>query len=51
MNKSMLFIPGIASNLLIHARALGADAIVCYLEDAVSPDKKDSARILARNTL
>ena len=37
--------------MLINGSALGADAIIFDLEDAVSPTEKDAARILVRNTL
>jgi len=51
MKRSMLFIPGNTPNLLINGGCLGADMIIFDLEDAVSPDEKDSARVLVRNTL
>lgn len=51
MKRSMLFIPGNTPNLLINGACLGADMIIFDLEDAVSPDEKDSARVLVRNTL
>jgi len=47
----MLFIPGNTPNLLINGNCLGADMVIFDLEDAVSPDEKDSARVLVRNTL
>ena len=37
--------------MLIHGGDLGADAVIFDLEDAVSPEEKDAARILVRNTL
>ena len=51
MRRSMLFLPGNNPNMLINGDALGADAVVLDLEDAVAPDEKDAARILVRNTL
>ncbi len=51
MRRSMLFLPGNNPNLLINSNCLGADAVIFDLEDAVSPDQKDAARILVRNTL
>lgn len=51
MIRSLLFLPCNNPNMLINAAFLGADAIILDLEDAVSPDEKDAARILARNTL
>jgi citrate lyase subunit beta/citryl-CoA lyase len=37
--------------MLLNADALGADSVILDLEDAVSPQEKDSARILVRNAL
>lgn len=51
MRRSMLFMPGNNSGMLLNADALGADSIIIDLEDAVSPTEKDSARILVRNAL
>ncbi len=51
MRRSMLFLPGNNPNMLINGNYLGADAVIFDLEDAVSPDEKDAARILVRNTI
>ena len=51
MRRSMLFFPGNNPNMLINANCLGADAAIFDLEDAVSPQEKDAARILVRNTM
>ncbi|MBR5529829.1 MAG: CoA ester lyase [Oscillospiraceae bacterium] len=51
MRRSMLFLPGNTPNMLINGSCLGADAVIFDLEDAVSPNEKDSARILVRNTI
>lgn len=51
MIRSLIFLPGNTPNLIINGDALGADALILDLEDAVSPDEKDSARILVRNYL
>lgn len=51
MLRSLLFIPGSTPNKLIHIGDMGADAVILDLEDAVSPDEKDAARILVRNTI
>ncbi len=51
MRRSMLFLPGNNPNMLINADVFGADAVIFDLEDAVSPDEKDAARILIRNAL
>ena len=48
MIRSMLFLPGNTPNMLINGDALGADAVILDLEDAVSPQEKDAARILVR---
>jgi citrate lyase subunit beta/citryl-CoA lyase len=44
-------LPGNNPNLLIHGPGLGADGIIFDLEDAVSPDEKDAARILVAHAL
>ena len=51
MRRTMLFLPGTLPNMLINGDTLGADTIIFDLEDAVSPDEKDAARILVRNAL
>lgn len=51
MRRSMLFLPGNSPNMLINGNCFGADAVIFDLEDAVSPQEKDSARILVRNTM
>ncbi len=51
MRRSMLFLPGNNPNMIINGNCLGADAVIFDLEDAVSPDEKDAARILVRNTI
>ena len=51
MRRSMLFLPGNNPNMLINGNCLGADSVIFDLEDAVSPNEKDAARILVRNTM
>lgn len=51
MRRSMLFLPGNNPNMLINGADLGADSIILDLEDAVSPDEKDTARFLVRNAI
>ena len=51
MRRSMLFLPGNTPNMIINGDALGADSIILDLEDAVSPDEKDAARLLVRNAI
>ncbi|MEG1523661.1 MAG: aldolase/citrate lyase family protein [Clostridia bacterium] len=51
MLRSLLFIPGSTPNKLIHIDAMGADGVILDLEDAVSLEEKDAARILTRYTM
>lgn len=51
MRRSMLFLPGNTPNIIVNGAILGADALILDLEDAVSPNEKDSARILVRNAI
>jgi citrate lyase subunit beta/citryl-CoA lyase len=51
MRRTTLFLPGNNPNMLINGGYLGADSIIFDLEDAVSPDEKDAARILVQHTL
>ncbi len=51
MRRTMLFLPGNNAGMLGNGDVLGSDSIILDLEDAVSPDQKDSARILVRNAL
>ncbi len=51
MRRSMLFLPGNTPNMIINGGTLRADSVILDLEDSVSPDEKDSARILVRNSL
>ena len=51
MRRSMLFLPGSTPNKIINGDSMGADAIILDLEDAVSPDEKDAARILVRSAV
>ena len=51
MRRTMLFLPGNNAGMLTNGDILGSDSIILDLEDAVSPDQKDSARILVRNAL
>ena len=51
MRRSMLFLPGNTPNIIVNGEALGADALILDLEDAVAPGEKDSARNLVRNAI
>lgn len=49
--RSLLFMPGNNPGMLVSADNLDADLIIYDLEDAVSLDEKDAARILVKNAL
>ncbi len=51
LHRSRLYLPGNDPKLMINAGIYGADAIILDLEDSVSPEKKNEARILVRNAL
>lgn len=51
MIRSMLFIPGNSPSMLQNADIHRADALILDLEDAVSPDQKDAARVLVRRAV
>jgi citrate lyase subunit beta / citryl-CoA lyase len=51
LRRSRLYLPGTEPKYSINAALHGPDAIILDLEDSVHPAEKDSARILARNTL
>jgi citrate lyase subunit beta/citryl-CoA lyase len=51
LRRSMLFIPGNSPNMIQNAGVLGADSVILDVEDAVSVEEKDSARILIKNAL
>ena len=46
MTRSFLFLPGNRPKMLLNGAWLQADALIFDLEDAVSPEEKDAARIL-----
>lgn len=48
---SRLYLPGNNPGLMINAGLHSADGIILDLEDSVSPERKDEARILVRNAL
>ena len=51
MRRSMMFLPSNNPNMLQNGPFLGADAVIFDLEDAVSPDQKDAARVLLKHAL
>lgn len=51
MKRTLLFVPGNNPGMLLNADIHGSDGIILDLEDAVSTDQKDAARILVRNAL
>jgi citrate lyase subunit beta/citryl-CoA lyase len=48
---SRLYLPGNTPSIMINAGLHSADGLILDLEDSVSPEKKDEARILVRNAL
>lgn len=51
LRRTALYIPGNDPSMIQNAGIFGSDSIVLDLEDAVSVDEKDSARLLVRNAL
>jgi len=51
LRRSRLYLPGNTPKLAINAGLHSGDGIILDLEDSVSPERKDEARILVRNTL
>ena len=51
IRRTMLFIPGNSPSMLMNSPVFGSDSIIFDLEDAVSQNQKDAARILVRNAL
>lgn len=51
LRRTMLFIPGNNPGMLQNAGILGADSVILDLEDAVSLQEKDSARILVSKAI
>lgn len=49
--RSALFMPGNNPGMLLNGGIHNADGIILDLEDAVSPDEKDAARILVKHAL
>ncbi len=49
--RSLLFVPGNNPGMVVNSQVFGADGVIFDLEDAVSQDQKDCARILVRNCL
>ena len=46
MRRSMLFVPGNNPKMMTSCGFFGADSVIFDLEDAVSPQEKDAARLL-----
>jgi len=51
LRRSALYVPGNDPSMIQNAGIFGSDCIVLDLEDAVSIEEKDSARLLVRNAL
>lgn len=49
--KSLLFVPGDSEKKMAKARNSGASALILDLEDSVSPDRIDVARVMVREFL
>jgi citrate lyase subunit beta/citryl-CoA lyase len=49
--RSRLYLPGNEPKFFVNAALHGPDGIILDLEDSVSPEEKDAARILVRNAL
>jgi citrate lyase subunit beta / citryl-CoA lyase len=49
--RTRLYLPGNEPKRMINAGIYGSDAVILDLEDSVSPEKKEEARILVRNAL
>ncbi|QQK08100.1 HpcH/HpaI aldolase/citrate lyase family protein [Miniphocaeibacter halophilus] len=50
-NRTFLFMPGNNPSMILNSDVLGSDVVILDLEDSVSLDEKDSARILVREAL
>lgn len=51
LRRSRLYLPGNIPHLFLNAGLHEPDGIILDLEDSVSPDEKDAARVLVRNAL
>ncbi len=51
LRRSRLYLPGNTPHLFLNAGLHEPDGIILDLEDSVSPDEKDAARVLVRNAL
>ncbi len=51
LRRSRLYVPGNTPKLIINAGLYKSDGIILDLEDSVSAEKKEEARILVRNAL
>ena len=49
--RSMLYIPGNNAAMIQQGGVYGADCVLLDLEDSISPDEKDAARILLKHTI
>ena len=51
LRRSRIYLPGNRPRMLQKGPHLGADAVILDLEDSVSPDEKDAARILVARAI
>lgn len=49
--KSLLFVPGDSEKKMVKAQGSGASALILDLEDSVSPERTDVARVMVRDFL
>lgn len=51
LRRSRIYLPGNRPRMIQKGPVLGADAVILDLEDSVSPEQKDSARILVNRAI
>lgn len=51
LRRTMLYVPGNSPGMIRDAHIYGSDSVMFDLEDSVSPQEKDSARLLVYNAL
>ncbi|MFV0438786.1 MAG: HpcH/HpaI aldolase/citrate lyase family protein [Desulfopila sp.] len=51
LRRSRMYLPGNRPRMIQKGPGIGADALILDLEDAVSPEHKDAARLLVRNAI
>ena len=51
LRRSRIYLPGNRPRMIQKGPHLGADAVILDLEDSVSPEEKDAARILVARAI